>query len=239
MRWFLILLLAVGLVACGSGGDDDLTKPVKRAERRAKKAQAEEEEETPTKIVSGKRLIKSVTISPEVVTAGDKFSVSVDTYSPLGENQQILFQYRKDGEIIEESRETSLDPKYYSKRDVLSVDVLVMEDGEMIDMKRSRRYPVLNSPPVIEDVQMPDIKGPGTYKFIVEATDADEDELSYSVEEDLPFDFSIDQASAEISCTLGEDAPENFEFTVTVSDDDGDSVSKIVSLKFFKRPVKE
>jgi hypothetical protein len=51
-------------------------------------------------------------------------------------------------------------------------------------------------------------------------------------------DAQIDAAGGEVTCTLDENFPDSFKFTITADDGDGGIAKKIVSMRFFKRPAK-
>ena len=60
-----------------------------------------------------------------------------------------------------------------------------MKDDREVYRKRSEMVKILNSSPEITSVDLPEIKGPGTYNIKINAMDADSDPLSYSLEGEM------------------------------------------------------
>lgn len=104
--------------------------------------------------------------------------------------------------------------------------------------KRTEVVEVINSLPKIKKAVFPQVKGLGTYTINVEAEDADNDTLTYSLETgDLPIDVSINSSSGVITCVLTKDTPEKLSFVLVVNDGHGGVVKKALSMSFFKQPI--
>jgi hypothetical protein len=258
----LIIILAVGMgglvsVSCGGDKTDPTdTSAIKKYDRSKKVLNQDTEpgdgdaniQINNEQVVKARQILKQVSLSPKKIRADSAVAIEVEMAAPLEENQYLAYVFWKNGKPLEETKEAILPPLSCKKNDGLFADVLLYENDRLIARKRSDMYLVLNSPPEIEEVTLPDIKGPGTYKFIVKAKDADNDQLTFSLEMDnenpgdeaapIPLvDAQIDAASGEVTCTLDENLPDSFKFTITADDGDGGIAKKIVSMRFFKRPV--
>ncbi|MCU0289356.1 MAG: hypothetical protein MUF15_23530 [Acidobacteria bacterium] len=253
----LLIFLVVGLagsvfISCsGSDTDPTDTSDIKKYDR--SKATSDQDSEEDKKIDSqqvtkNREILKEVSLQPKAIRTDSTITVKAETTVPLEENQNLAYVYWKNGNPLAETKEAELPPLSCKKHDILFVFAMLYENDELIAKKRSQSYIVLNSAPIIEEVIQPDIKGPGTYKFITKAKDVDNDQLTFSMEmgnEDtgetlIPaIDAQINPTTGEVTCTLDQNLPDAFSFTIAADDGDGGVTKKIVSLRFFKRPVIE
>jgi hypothetical protein len=192
--------------------------------------------------VPASNLIRSVEIAPRPLHPEDDIKIKVKTAAPLKENQELKYKFWKNRNAMEETDQPTLPADTCKKNDVIFADVTLYQDGEIAARKRTAMAPILNSPPVIEEVTMPEITGPGTYEFKVKAKDTDNDQITFSLElgegsEDLGAE--IDPATGNVTCTLAENPPEALKFTIIADDGDGGVTKKIVAMRFFKHPTKE
>lgn len=259
LRALLLVLIVVGPAACGGGdkdpGDTSDIKKYDRSQTARKLAEAEaedvdiyaydEEEETGEEAdakAKGSGLIRSASLSPDTLRADSTITIKTKTAAPLNDNQTLKYKYWKNGQPMEETKENQLFPLSFKKHDVFFADVMLKEGDQLIARKRTEMKPVLNSPPIIEKVTLPDIQGPGTYEFTVTAKDIDDDQIAFSLEaDDLPVevDARIDPDTGTVTCTLDDNPPESIKFTIAADDGDRGVTKKIVSVRFFRRPVKE
>lgn len=258
LRALLLVLIVVGLAACGGGdedpGDTSNIKKYDRSQTAKKMAETEtdqtdvygydeEEEETGEEAgAKGSGFITSVSLSPETMRADSIITIKTKTAAPLNENQTLTYKYWKNGQPLEETKETQLSPSSFKKHDVFFADVMLYEADQLVAKKRTGVKPVLNSPPMIEQVTLPNVQGPGTYEFTVTAKDIDEDQITFSLEaDDLPVevDARIDPGTGTVTCTLDDNPPESIKFTIAADDGDRGVTKKIVSMRFFRGPRKE
>lgn len=256
LRALLLVLIVVGLAACG-GGDQDpgQTSDIKKYDRSqtARKLAEEKEAEEPDTYVyeeeeetgqeaetKGRALIISASLSPAALRADSKITIKAKTANPLNDYQTLTYKYWKNGEPLEETEETQLPPFSFKKHEVLFADVMLYEDDQLIAKERTEMKPVLNSPPLIEKVTLPNVEGPGTYEFVVTAKDIDEDQITFSLEaDDLQVDAQIDPDTGTVTCTLDDNPPESIKFTIVADDGDRGVTKKIVFMRFFRRPKKQ
>ena len=259
LRALLLVLIVVGLAACGGGdedpGDTSNIKKYDRSQTAKKLAEAEsedadiyydeeeEDEETVEEAgAKGSGFITSVSLSPETLRADSTITIKTKTAAPLNDNQTLIYKYWKNGQPLEETKETQFSPSSFKKHDVFFADVMLYEADQLIAKKRTGVKPVLNSPPMIEKVNLPNVQGPGTYEFTVTAKDIDDDQITFSLEaDDLPVevDARIDPDTGTVTCTLDDNPPESIKFTIVADDGDRGVTKKIVSMRFFRGPRKE
>ena len=280
----LLIFLAVGLaglvsIACsgsktGPADHADITdtSDIKKYDRSKTTSNQDNETDDVNQKISNEQvrdamhMLKKVSLNPKDIRSDSAVTIEVETAAPLEENQYITYAYSINSKSLEETREVQLAALSYKKHDILYADVMLYEDDQVISKKRTGMYEVLNSPPVIDEVTLPDIKGPGTYQFIVKAHDVDNDQLTFSLVNDnenmekpddtsgtsgtsdisltsrtlIPaFDGQIDTSTGIVTWTIDESLPDAIKFTIAADDGDGGITKKIVSMRFFRRPVKE
>jgi hypothetical protein len=254
LRLLLLLLIVVGLAACGGGdeapGDTSDIKKYDRAQTARKQAEQQdetyqyqedydtEEEKEPER---KKGLISAADISPGILRVDSDITVKVKTAEPLEENQYLIYKTWKNKELLEETKDPPQFPAFtFKKHDVLFTEVTLYEENQLIAKKRTNMLQVLNSPPVIEQVTLPDVQGPGTYEFVVTAKDIDDDQITFSLEaDDLQVDAQIDPDTGTVTCILDDNPPESIKFTIVADDGDRGVTKKIVFMRFFRRPKKQ
>lgn len=192
--------------------------------------------------IPASQLLLNVTITPRRITAGSDIKVNVRTAAPLKNNQSLSYKFWKNRIALDESSDNTLPGNTLKKNDTISVQVLLYENGDIVAEKESPVLAVLNSPPLIENVTLPDIQGAGIYEFTVTAADSDEDQITFSLElgpaaQDL--DAQIDPSTGTVTCTLSDQPPESLKFTVVADDGEGGVAKKIVSIRLFKYPKKK
>ena len=164
--------------------------------------------------------------------------INVETREPIEENQYLSFIYWRNGKKFTETNEDTLPPFSFKKGDVIYTDVLLYQDGQLIEKKRTKMIRIKNSRPVIKEVKFPEVKGPGTYTLNVIAEDRDKDQLTFSLEkEELPVDVQVDRSTGVITCILDKKTPEILKFIIVVDDGDGGVEKKVLTMKFFKKQL--
>lgn len=264
-----VVLVTVGLLSCGSSPDnsggrtiDNKDADPPKARQEAQKEETEEyieddyteeeyiedtdepnyEYEDEDGDVPASEFIRTVDITPRPLRADSEIKIKIKTAAPLKENQSFKYTFWKNRNAMEETTEAVLPANTCKKNDVIFADVTLYEDDEMVARKRTALIPVFNSPPVVEEVTMPEIKGEGTYEFKVKAKDADDDQMTFSLElgeESADLDAQIDSATGNVTCNLSENPPDAMKFTIIADDGDGGVTKKVVSMRFFKHPKKE
>lgn len=235
-KWLIPVLMLCLFAACGSGDGEDSPAPAP-AKTKTPAPPINNDANAPTQMGA---FIDSVTIKPEDLSAETPAHVTATLKKELLETQYFNFRFMKNGQKVQEGPDPILPAGSMTKGDILWVEVFIMENGEELDTVKTAQFFARNAPPRIDDIVLPSVKGPGTYTFAVKAADPDKDPLTYAVSGDnFPFQYTIDNTAGVISCTLGNDIPEAIEFTVTVDDGFGGTAEKIVSMNFFKKPVKE
>jgi hypothetical protein len=235
LKIFLCVLMIVSLIGCGSGADENETDistgQVSSQQKNRDQADALAQKK-PKRPPNG--WIKKISLSKQLGPEGTALKFKVETTKPLQENQYLSYIYWKNQEKLMETPQDTLPPTAYKKGDLLFVDVVLYQEDQVLEKRRSELLQIENSSPVIKEVKIPEIDGPGVYRIIVDAKDPDGDKITFSLAEDsLPEELQIDPHSGTVTYILGENAPpENLKFTITADDGDKGITKKIVTLNF-------
>lgn len=242
-----ILTMIAAIVSCnGSTENNTSGNQVKENNPAAAMRQARDQKiavaanqkmETDTTQPPPQGYFKKVSVTPINSSTGTSMKILVETTAPLLESQYLTYIFWKNNQKVMESKADVIPASYYKKRDFIFVDALLHEGANIVARVKSDSFQVENTAPVITDVTLPTIDGPGAYTFDTQATDADGDNLTFSLtpaEEDeaLPAGMEMDAASGVVTYTLPEKAqpPETIRFIVSADDGDGGVAQKAVSL---------
>jgi hypothetical protein len=251
MLMLLLMMISVtaGLVSCSGQTDYDddeststeLTNQKKRDQTSpARTSTRTSLKSSPRQSIPGTGMIKKVYYASRIARAGSKMKIKVETTEPLKENQYLSFIWWRNGKKLEETQEATLPISSFKKGDVIFTDVLLYQDNQLIERKRTEMVQIVNSRPVIKEVIFPQVKGPGTYTLKVKAEDPDGDPLTFSIEKEaLPVDVQINPSTGVVTCILDENTPEILKFIIGVDDGSGVKTKKVVTMNFFKQSVKE
>lgn len=234
-RLFICVLLVVSLIGCSGGADEietDISTGPASSQQKNKDKAREKARQRPKSPPEG--WIKNISFSKQLGKDGTALKFKVETTKPLEENQYLSYIYWKNQEKIMETQQNTLPPTAYKKGDLLYVDVALYQEGRLLEQKRSELLQIENSSPVIKEVKIPSINGPGVYRIIVKAQDPDGDKISFSLAGDpLPEGLQINPRSGMVTYILGETPPpENIKFTITADDGDKGITKKNVTINF-------
>jgi hypothetical protein len=225
----------ISLMGCG-GGADDVETDISTGQASSQQKDRDEAEEPVQQRPKGppEGWIKKISFSKQLCKEGTALKFKVETTKPLEENQYLSYIYWKNQEKIMETPLNTLPPTAYKKGDLVYVDVALYQEGQILEQRRSEILQIENSSPVIKEVKIPEIDGPGVYRIMVKAQDPDGDKINFSLTGDpLPEGLQIDPHSGMVTYVLGENPPpENIKFTITADDGDKGITKKNVTITF-------
>jgi hypothetical protein len=241
-----LMLLVVAFCACNrSGSDAHDSKPKDEATKtsdstrldappaQARSAQAQES-------LPVQYTIEAIDISPQYLYKDSTITALAKTLpSELPQNMQLRYVFWLNAAIAQDSISQTFTSAAVKKNDLIYVDVALESDGRVLARKRSEMIKILNSSPQIENINFPEINGPGEYIIQVAASDADSDPLSYALAgEGLPGETTIDSTGA-VKITLSSQSPESIVFWVVVKDNEDGETRQEIKLNFTKKTVHE
>ncbi len=125
--------------------------------------------------------IKSAHITPTPVRLAQAATVLVEAEDPDGDSVTLRYQWLADGTPIPEQTGPTLIPKLLKRGDRLSVEVTPLDSKEAGEPFRTEAVEIGNTPPSVTSValQPNPVKIGDQFQAIVEASDADKDEIQY------------------------------------------------------------
>ncbi len=240
----LALFCTICMTGCGQKEKRVDTPPVVKTPAKTPEVEIIEDAKPKQKTVKISR-IKSVVLVPATprTDTGIKAKIEISPALAVDEGESLSYSFYKNAQLLVEHEENFLPPKSCQKNDYLYADVTLFKDGEEIDRKRSEMIQVLNSSPAIGEIEFPEMRGPGTYHIKVYAADADEDTLTFSLDEEygIPVGMTIDSSGGIINYTTPQeiDTEKEIKFKVVVKDTDGAEDWRELKISFSKTVVKE
>jgi hypothetical protein len=184
--------------------------------------------------------IESVEFAPMDPTPASTLAVTVRTNpDQLPEGMSLRYLLWANASVAMTSGNNQFALAGFKKNDLLYVDAVLLQDDREVFRKRSPLFRILNSSPEIDGVDLPDFSGPGTYAIRVNAHDADNDPIAYTLEGDaLPAGTAIDPAGV-ITLALAEPIPASIAFQAVVRDNDQGECRQEIKIALAKKNNKE
>jgi hypothetical protein len=169
--------------------------------------------------------IRAALISPVTPRTDSRITVTTDIFPPLDteDGESLSYVFYKNTEIFKEQEANDLPPGSAVKGDSVFADVIIRRGGEELDKKRSSIVFLLNSKPEIGEIEFPEINGLGTYTITVNASDADDDPLIFSLDKKygVPSGMTIAEETGLITYIITQPPEQDIKFKVVVNDGDG------------------
>lgn len=241
----MALMLAVAFSGCNRSGpgSSDAQQKAEAAKnfdagRKAHPAQARPTQASDPLLFQ--YAIETIAVSPQNPYKDSTITATVKTVpAVLPQEVQLHYVFWLNAAVAQESTDNTLTLAAGKKNDFIYVDAVLISDGRELARKRSAMVKILNSSPRINNIDFPEIKGPGQYTIRINAMDADSDPLSYALEgEALPGETTIDSTGI-VKITLSDQSPESIVFWVVVKDDEDGEARQEIKLSFTKKLVHE
>jgi len=159
--------------------------------------------------------IKRAEMVPALPKAGTDINLAIDAYDVDGDTVYYKYKWTLNGKYISDQNYLSMD----LKRDNMIVVEITPYDSENAGGILFVKSKIYNSPPAVTE-GTPSFDGK-TYKYTLNSTDADGDELTYEIK-DGPEGMTVDR-NGMITWEPGGDAGTH-RFTIIVSDNNGGTV---------------
>jgi len=174
---------------------------------------------TPSAASIGPASIRQIRITPETPKIGDSVKVSYEGAVAGEEKLPVEYEWRRNGEKLEETSNTLLITSDFKRGD--KIDVTLSLEGEK--GKKNSWYgklSIANSPPeIVSATDLTKIDG-NKFTFQVKAKDADGDPLKYSLKSSTE-DATIDSSTGKVIFTVPEGKKGKFPVVVSVTDGNG------------------
>lgn len=166
--------------------------------------------------------IVSMKLSPRLIYPGTKIRVEAEGKDDDGDTLTFYYEWKRNDTLLQGEGLEELDTKAFKKGDFITAIVTPFDGKEKGKSRRSIPLIVANRPPEITSFPPQDVKE-GRYVYEVKATDPDNDNLNFTLEES-PTGMTIDSATGILTWhvpveTNSESVP-SYGVRVIVSDGD-------------------
>lgn len=237
LLYTLIILIPLFLINCRSRDNSGTGQMNEKSYKRASSS-GDEATENLNPPEAGGVWIKHFAFAQDSLKPGATLKLDTETNIPEEREHTIVYSFFKNGRKLLEQTEQTLDRSLYKRGDFINAIAHLYMNGQLAEEKNTDAVIIANSPPVLQDISVPNINGPGTYQIPVKAEDSDGDTLTYELlpaGEDIPIpnEVEIDKDTGIITCTLGNKPPsKEWKFVVDVNDGNGANSKKMVTINF-------
>jgi hypothetical protein len=173
----------------------------------------------PVKIPNTLPVIQEVRIEPRVAYVNDNLNVFAKGSDADGESVHYIYQWEKNGVVLSEGKNGTLQGGQFKKGDSIAVTV-TPEDGESIgNPKKSEPIIISNSPPIIVSSPSNKISG-SVYTYQVKANDPDNDFIIYNLK-NAPKGMEINKETGLIRWQIGQGNHGTQSVEIEASDSEG------------------
>jgi hypothetical protein len=150
------------------------------------------------------------------------------------DNDEVSFSYQwtVNGEPVVGQEGPSLESSYFKRGDVVAVTAVPFDGSEWGPPGSSIKVTISNSPPIIKSTPPAELREGTTYRYQVEAEDADGDTLTFSLEGEPPKGMVIDPETGVVEWQVViPEEPVTYVYEVVVKDSEGAKSIQKVTLK--------
>ena len=198
--------------------------------------------------IAGIFYIKECRYEPEKPTAFTDITVTPVINEGFSTEESILrkisFQYRWiiNNTEITGIKENKLPKTFFKKKDWIQCRVRAFFNDKKTAEYRGKLIRIQNSPPKLEIQPTSEIKIPGEYRYLIKASDPDNDPLTYSLIAPLDVGININTETGLIVWPINEElakkSPAN-EIKFAVSDSDGGKAEGSIIINFLTKEIEK
>lgn len=148
-------------------------------------------------------MVAHLAIEPESVSPGVRVQARADLSDVDRDAIRVSYRWWKNDALVQEGDEAELDTAGFSRGDILSVEAVPFDGVQKGKAVRSVPIRVGNSPPRIVSAPAKSIVN-NRYDYQVEATDAESDAITFSLET-APPGMTIDERRGSVSWQISPD----------------------------------
>jgi hypothetical protein len=173
----------------------------------------------PVKIPKSPPVIQEVRVEPKMAYVNDNLKVFAKSSDADGESVHYAYQWEKNGVVLSEEKNETLQGGQFKKGDSIAVTV-TPEDSESVGIpKKSEPIIISNSPPIIVSSPSNKISG-GVYTYQVKANDPDNDLVIFNLKT-APKGMEINQETGLIRWQIGQGGHGTQSVEIEASDREG------------------
>jgi hypothetical protein len=164
-------------------------------------------------------IISDVTVDFDHEMQGRRLLAKVEVVDPDHDQISLAYRWRKSEAILKEGEENTLDLTNITAKDTVIVEVTASDGTPGGTSTVSERFTLSNSSPTIVSSPSPSPKG-DQYDYLVRATDADGDSITYALEVSPP-GMTIEADSGHIHWLIAPETKGSYRVKVIAKDPRG------------------
>ena len=173
----------------------------------------------PVVVVNTHPVVNRVTLELEPSAVQGLMKAKVEAADPDGDEIQYSFRWWRNGKLVKEGSENTIDTEAFARQDIVVVEVLAYDQQGSGEPYKTAPLTVGNASPHILSKPTP-FSNQSLYDYHVEAKDSDEDPLSYRLEI-APPGMAIDKTSGQITWNITSNSSGIHRVKVVVEDGQG------------------
>ena len=181
-------------------------------------------------------IIKQVSYNTENLNSATDLTATPVLQNPDMKGVEYQFRWLVNNREIPGVRGSTLEKKSFKKNDWIYCLVKAVKQGSASTTFRADYIRIPNSPPVLIYAPFPKFAVPGIFRYQIQASDIDQDELTYGILAPLDQGIQIDAKSGLITWNIDKNTAERFTAPVKiafeVSDTDGAKAFSTITITF-------
>jgi len=173
----------------------------------------------PVAVVNTAPIISDVTIDFDHQAQGRRLLAKANVVDPDNDPVSLTYRWRKNETVLKEGEENTLDLANFTAKDAIQVDVTASDGTPDGTATVTERFTLSNSAPTIVSSPSPSPNG-DQYEYLVRATDADGDPITYELEVSPP-GMTIETTTGRIHWGITSEAKGNYRVRVVAKDPQG------------------
>ena len=173
----------------------------------------------PASVVNTPPIISDVGIDFDHQAQGRRLLAKVDVVDPDNDPVSLTYRWRKNETVLKEGEENTLDVSGLTAKDAILVEVTASDGVPNGATTVTERFTLTNSAPTIVSKPSSSTNG-DQYDYIVQATDADGDPITYELDMSPP-GMTIDPNSGRIHWTVTPESKGSYRIKVVAKDPQG------------------
>lgn len=164
-------------------------------------------------------MVSHVIVDFDHQAQGRRLLAIVDVVDPDHDPVSLTYRWRKDETVLKEGEENTLDLAGLTAKDTIQVDVTASDGTPDGTATVTERFALSNSAPTIVSKPILSPNG-GQFDYLVRATDADGDPITYALEE-APPGMTIEANTGQIHWGITPDLKGSYRVRVVAKDPQG------------------
>jgi hypothetical protein len=189
----------------------------------------------PAPVVNTPPIVSQVSVDFDHEAQGRQLLAKVDVVDPDHDLVSLIYRWRKNETVLKEGEDSTLDLAGMTAKDTILLDVTASDGSLNGTVTVTERFMMSNSSPTIVSKPSPLPNG-NQYDYLVQATDADGDPITYALEV-APPGMTIEAKTGRIHWGVTPDLKGNHRVRVVAKDPQGGFATQEFDLSITAAPT--